>query len=196
MKLSYIVSTYHRPDALRCILSSLMLQTHTDFEVIVVDNSIDSYVISDNAAHVAAICQGKDYLHLATRKATCYHSSDIGAQVATGDYVCFPSDDSYYCPKFGEKMMAAAESQALDLVYCDIVYDDRCGFGRYMQTDTQPVCFAIDKMAFILRRQLFTSFPGKPDSDIPAPCDGLLIDALIASGVRHAKVSECLGVHN
>jgi len=121
----------------------------------------------------------------------------MGAKIAQGEFLCLPSDDSYYVPKFAEKMLNAAAQNSWDWVYCDIVYDERCGHGRYTQVETLPRLGWIDKMSFILRRNKFPGFPNKPDRDEPSCCDGHLAEELVVNPyVRHGKVMDCLGVHN
>jgi hypothetical protein len=75
------------------------------------------------------------------------------------------------------------------------VYDARLT-GKYALLRQEPREGVIDKTAFLLRRDLFTGFPGKPVGDAPANCDGKLVEQLVSAGVVHGKVDEVLLFHN
>jgi GT2 family glycosyltransferase len=195
-KVSFIVSAYNRPDHLRICLSALILQTMPHWEAIVMDNADDAVVLRDQQW----LC-GMDprIRHFGTKQngfrfPGCYHSSEYGALfLAQGDWVGFPSDDSYYVPHYTEKLLTAAERRDLELIYCDLVtaYPH---FAAVLPVKAQ--CGSIDKTNFLLKRSRFFPFPGKRDEGGACCADGILIDALIKNRIRHGKVQEVLCVHN
>lgn len=198
MKLSFILSAHHtNPTMLLCALTSIQCQTHRDIEIILTNNATNPDRVRDNVAALAAskMFGSVDVTYITTYGPTCYHSAEVGASIAKGDYVCFPSADSYYVPKFAERMLHYADATGWDLIYCDMVYDERY-HGHYEKVDVQPIRDKIDKTGFILRRSKMIPFPHKPDSDRPAGSDGFIIEELVASGVSHGKVPELLLVHN
>jgi len=87
-KCSFIVSAYDRPDALALLLLSLKLQTEPDFEVIVCDNAAEL-----EHPRPCIFDPRINWLWTGTTCANCYQSSNSGVQHATGEYLCFPSDD-------------------------------------------------------------------------------------------------------
>lgn len=196
MKLSFVVSCFNRPDLLGCCLYSLKGQTLPDFEVLVTDNAVD-HRRSRNRAMVLGMNDPR-FRYANPRTPGCYHSAEWALPQVTGEFVCFPSDDSYYVPVFAETMLEAAEERRWDLVYCDAVYS-RGWFkgvdGGYRAVTVEPKLHHIDKTFFIVRRRSMIEWPNK----IPnAPCwsDGYLVEALRNRGVRHGKVDEVLVVHN
>ena len=191
MDLSFIVSAFDRPDMLSCCLASLSVQTHKSIEVIVTDNSVDEAI---RKQHQAACAQfGARYL--STQQKTCYHSAEVGAAQARGEFLCFPSDDSYYVPSFAYRMLREARERHLDLVYCGMVWGRPAPGSHYTLLLPQPKTNHIDKTGFLVRKSKFRPFPGKSDG---APCgaDGLLIEALARSCVRHGLLADILVVHN
>src|ERR1019366_3091887 len=102
-KVTYIVSTYNRPTLLRCCLASLAAQTDADFEVVVADNSPDFNITSQHQEVVADLRDPR-FRHIDTDCVKtcigwdCYHSAEYCARIAAGEWLCFPSDDSYYVP--------------------------------------------------------------------------------------------------
>jgi len=194
MRISYIVSAFNSSRFLPCLLGSLAVQTDQDFEVLVTDNTVDE----DKALAIRRVCRISDVKHIRyvnTRQTTCYHSAETGVGLVQGEFVCFPSDDNYYMPTFGEAMYRTASANGADLVLCEMIFDGRRG-GRYSVMDTKAAFGHVDKGGFILRRDKFQPFPGKPDTDIPCGADGMLIDQLVASGISHIKLPDILVVHN
>ena len=131
------------------------------------------------------------YLHT-NMSGNCYDVADKALPYCSGEFLCFPSDDSYYVPNFAETMERYAETSSLDLVYCDIFYDKRLNGIGYSVLNVAPHIGQIDKTGFIVRRSAFHGFPPHP-SDFR---DGALIEDLVARGVRHGKVNDIMAVHS
>jgi glycosyltransferase involved in cell wall biosynthesis len=191
-RISFIVSAYNRPEFLRCCLASLVCQTMTNWEAIVMDNTSDPYI----TWRQANISMSMNRVHYRSTpkelRNTSYHSSEWAVQnFAQGEWVAFPSDDSYYLPEYAQEMLAAGENA--DLVYCNMVMG---GTWAGQVLDVRPTEGYIDKTGFILRREKFQPFPGKPDNGGPSNSDGMLIDKLVREGIRHVKVPKILAVHN
>ncbi len=173
------------------VLHSLAVQTFSDFEVIVADNSDDEHR-QEICRAVALMDHRFGYVHVGA--GDCYSSTEVAATDCNGDFLCFPSDDSYYVPCFAELMLNAVDANAWDLVYCNMLYDARFNGNCYAPVNVQPRINSIDKTGFILARKWFDGFPGK--SDGPCKADGELIESLLARGIRHGKVNDILMVHN
>jgi glycosyltransferase involved in cell wall biosynthesis len=176
------------------MVAALSLQTEPNIEIIVADNSIDEKMREHNEA--ACELDGRvTYLHCG--ESTCYRSSNVAAKFATGDYLCFPSDDGYYVPGFAQLMLEAAEKNNWDLVYCDLV-DDARQLGYYGVRDVKPALGYIDKTCYIVKRTVFESIGGfllgEDGNDWAA--DWWLVENLIALGVSHGKLAQLLVVHN
>lgn len=193
--ISYIVSAYDRSHLLPICLASLLFQTHTRSQLIVTDNSVDPLTIAGHRR----ICKEYRAQYINTRSISCYHSAEIGAEVAVGQYLCFPSDDSYFMPTFAELMLKAAYESDSDLVYCEMVHNEtplpHRGTG-YRIRGVEPRVGYIDKTGFIVRRSMFGGFPCKPVIPAPSAADGALVELLINNGARHKKIDDVLVVHN
>jgi hypothetical protein len=92
-------------------------------------------------------------------------------------------------------MLKAAREQNLDLVYADQLYNGRWEAEPYHLMGVEPRLNKIDKTGFLLRRSKFYGFPDKTDGG-PCAADGLLIDRLVNSGIRHGYAPGILSVHN
>jgi glycosyltransferase involved in cell wall biosynthesis len=180
------------------ILHSLAVQTYSDFEAIIADNSPTDTMQQLNRDCVAGL-KDKRFWHLNTAAqgfTDCYSSAEwVVEYEAHGDWLCFPSDDSYYVPCFAETLIKAAEMNRWELVYCNMLYDARFNGQFYAPVNVQPMKNSIDKTGFLLKRNRFRTFPGKV---LEGPCkaDGELIESLLDEGIYHGKVPDFLMVHN
>jgi glycosyltransferase involved in cell wall biosynthesis len=193
--ISYILSTYNRPLILRIVLASLQVQSDSNLEVIVVDNSTDEAIIAKNKAIIDELFNDPRFSYINTQMKTCYHSSAYGAEQAIGRYVCFPSDDSYYVPVFQECMLELADRENLGFAYSGILYN---GFHRshvYASYPSRPVVGHIDKTQYIIRRELFDGFAMK-DTERNCSADGYVVADLVQLGIPYAKHEGVLVVHN
>jgi len=191
---TFIVSAFNRPTELKLCLLSLVLQTRIDWLAIVTDNASDSLYQDLNEEAVRWVGDDRiTYMHTGRNCVSCYHSGEVGAIEATGNWLIFPSDDSYYCPEFLERMLEV--EQDADCIFCDVLYDRRLA-GRRAVLSTEPREGAIDKICFAVRRDKFIGFPDQPADGRSFPADGKAIERMVASGYRMRKIDECLVVHS
>jgi glycosyltransferase involved in cell wall biosynthesis len=190
--LSFIVSAYDRPEHLICCLASLALQDGAETEIIVTDNSNDPTTQAFHREYCEQL--GARYIH--TGLPGCYHSAEVGAQYASGAYLSFPSDDSYYVASFAEVMLKAAHERELDLAYCEMLYSPRWPGDKYRLLGVEPRLNKIDKTGWLIRRSKFYGFPDKGEGQYCA-ADGMLIERLVADpSIKHGFVDSCLVVHS
>lgn len=188
-RVTFIVSCYDRPLALRLCLSSLVLQTEREWEAIVCDNSKDHAV---QARHYGFSLMDPRIRYVHTNAIDSYYSAEMVIGEATGDFVAFPSDDSFYTCHYLKKMLWMADNHNLELVYSDIVMDGPTS-GGVLSCEAR-VCM-IDKTNFLLKRERFIPFPAKNPEGMGSCSDGELIDELVRQGIRHGKVPHPICVH-
>ena len=200
MKVTFLLSAYDRPHLLWGSLGSLIAQSDPDWECIVLANHPEWGLFSQHRRVVLNISDPRiSIVHSFNNEDPawdCYWSVEAAVKQIDfkGEWLCFPSDDSYYCPEFVERMTDAGRNA--DAVYCDILYDRRIGGKRSVLVTAAHNC-AIDKISFTVRREKFIGFPDKPrGAPGPSICDGLAVDRMVAMGYRFHKVEECLCVHN
>jgi glycosyltransferase involved in cell wall biosynthesis len=207
-RISFIVVCADRPKSLRTCLASISDQTLSkkEWEVIVVDNSSTEELAAGNIEVCDQIWErdnNKTYEYTGNdtridrpnirHKRCLYTATEIGVSMATGEYMCFPSQDDYVTPVFAERMLAVADETGAELVLCDVVLGGP-GHG-YFTLGTSPRSCAVDKSSFILRRDKFgEGFTGKWDNYELE--DGFFIERLVAQGVKVAKCAQVLVCHN
>lgn len=189
-KVSLIVSAFNDPLPLQLCLTSLKLQTYSNIEVIVTDNSSD--VLKGRAIYQNVI--ESRFRYIKTQFEEPYSSAELGVALSTGDWIGFPSSDGYQIPSYIDTMMQKALGNDLDFVYCPVLYDRRQPSGRYWVMDCSLQLGQIDKTCFLMKKSLFKGFPGKAPISYS---DWYMIEELMKTpGVRIGKCDECLVVHN
>ena len=163
-EITYIVSAYNRPRLLRVILAALWVQTHENFEVIVTDNADDPEIRYLHQAEVRELSDDRfRYMLTAgkTKVSDCYWSAEYAAKRANGAWLCFPCDDTYLVPEFGERMLMAGLLNHWDLVICGnaIVGPECNGHIGYKPWEMEPR--KASKTTMLIRREVFPGFTGK-----------------------------------
>ncbi|WP_139991071.1 glycosyltransferase family 2 protein [Paenibacillus paridis] len=128
-KVSIIVATYRRKEALKKALQSLITQSYSNFEIIVVDdnadvewnteidNIVNSMKISDNVEII--------YIQNKNNKGSA-ETRNIGIKVATGEYVTFLDDDDIYLPDKLRKQVEHMSKEGADFSLTDLwLYDEK-----------------------------------------------------------------------
>lgn len=118
MKLSIIVPVYNAEKYLRECLDSLVNQTISDYEVILVnDGSKDSSlsILKDYQAEYPAIVKVLDIDNGGQGRAR-----NFALNIAEGEYIGFADSDDYVSTDMFEKLLFAAESQKADIAVCDV----------------------------------------------------------------------------
>ena len=104
--ISLILATYGRSEELSVVLDSLVAQTETGFEVIVVDQNADDRLV--------AVLSGYGMLqirHLRQSEPNLSLARNCGLKAASGDWVAFPDDDCWYEPDCLLKVKHAITSE-------------------------------------------------------------------------------------
>ncbi|PNS00225.1 hypothetical protein X927_03510 [Petrotoga mexicana DSM 14811] len=116
-KISVIIPAYNAEKTIENTLKSLVYQTFTDFEAIIVnDGSTDNTVqkiqntLKDVNFQWKLISQINKGVSAARNR---------GLIEAKGDYVCFLDADDYYAETFFEKMYNKAKESNYDIVFCN-----------------------------------------------------------------------------
>lgn len=118
--ISCVIPSYKRSDTLRRAIDSVLAQTYTDLEVLVVDDNEqgDEYskvlrgiVESYNDQRVKLVCQPRHINGAEARNA--------GVRSSSGEYIAFLDDDDEWLPEKLEKQMAILNADStIDGVSC------------------------------------------------------------------------------
>lgn len=114
-KVSIIIPVYNGEDSISIPLNSLLEQTYTNFEAIIIDDGS-----KDRTKEVVEKFSSKDcrlkYYYQDNAGVSVARNKGIG--VATGDYICFLDSDDFYENSFIEKMINKIEIDSAYVCYC------------------------------------------------------------------------------
>lgn len=199
--ISYLITAFEHPNALGMALYNLLIQTDSDFEVLVLDNHFDDPTARLQQTMVGQIGDSRfryynrlrDYPE---RPSDPYNSTEWGMGKAQGEFVAWLSDDSQISPEFGKLMLRAARG-GWDLVLCDWICNCVRWGGGVGRMEAKPKVGDVDKTTLLLRRSKFPAdgFPGKVDGG-PCAADGLLVEKLVQEGISWGRLADVLVVHN
>lgn len=166
---SVIVPVYNGQEHLSRCIDSILGQTYTDIELILVDNySTDqSYAICEEYAK-------KDSRVVVTRQDRSWVSAvrNKGLEVMTGEYCCFCDQDDVYAPHMLQTLYQMMQQEQVDLASCNycrkwedgtIKTDRRVCDGDYLTLDDRSkLKFIIDdilevKLSFCVWNKMFRS---------------------------------------
>jgi len=112
--ISIVIPTYNRPELLKKAIQSVLDQTYTNFEIIIIDDSSTK----DNEKNIKSFNKKNIiYIKNKTRKGGGY-SRNIGIKKAKGEFIAFLDDDDEWMPQKLEKQLKAFNSPKLGIVVC------------------------------------------------------------------------------
>lgn len=114
---SIIIPTYNRADTIRKSIDSILEQTYTNFELIIVDDgSTDN---TEEIVHSVNDERLKYVKHMVNRGACA--ARNTGIDVAIGEYIAFQdSDDVWHNDKLKKQLNVLKLTDA-DIVFCNLV---------------------------------------------------------------------------
>ncbi|WP_345242020.1 glycosyltransferase family 2 protein [Pontibacillus salipaludis] len=128
-KVSIIVATYRRKEALKKALTSLIAQTYSNFEVIVVDDNAEPKWNAEVEKIVNNMKKSNNieisYIQNNNNKGSA-ETRNIGIKIATGEYVTFLDDDDIYLPDKVRKQVEQMTKVGADFSLTDLwLYDEK-----------------------------------------------------------------------
>ena len=154
MKLSVIVPVYRAETTLRKCVDSLLAQTLSDLEIILVNDGspAGSQVVMDEYA-----ARFPDKVRTRTvSNGGQGRARNIGIDMARGEWLGFVDSDDWILPEMYEKMIAAAVREQTDLAVCQILNcyaDGRTEVDCFWQTE-RPMTAAGSASDKVFRRSL------------------------------------------
>lgn len=123
--ISVIIPTYNRPEQLVRAVKSVLEQTYTDFEAIVVSDcgiNVSNLLKAFNDHRIVHICHEKNKGLAATR--------NTGLRVAKGKYIAYLDDDDEFYPEHIQTLVDKLENSDFKAAYTDgakCLYEERNG---------------------------------------------------------------------
>ena len=203
-KVSVIIPVHNMQELLGKCMESVMSQTMSDLEMILVENAstddspvmCDEYALKDQRVKV---------LHLDVGDLSTARNS--GVAVATSEYVAFLDSDDTVDPQMYDTLYSFAVENDLDLVYCNHVqiFDDRPPKYKFPETGTRTVIkfYCAVNMIDTYDKCSIAHLEEKTFSDVAVSSKGdyvhLKVKSLNASGFDREIIdfyNESLGIGN
>lgn len=137
--ISVIVPVYNVEEYLKDCIESILCQTYTDFELILINDGS-----TDNSASVCDEYAKKD------ERVSVIHQDNSGASSARnnglcraiGDYIMFIDSDDYIKDDMFEKLITACEENGADIAVCGATIVQKNGVHEQIKSDvsTLTVC--------------------------------------------------------
>ncbi|WP_339346182.1 glycosyltransferase [uncultured Sphingomonas sp.] len=116
-RVSVVIATYRRPDALARAIVSALAQTHAPLEVIVAGEQGDT----DTAALVAGHADPRVRLVVNPVRGGPGPARDLGARAARGRFVAFLDDDDLWHPEKLARQVALADDRTIVTALSEVV---------------------------------------------------------------------------
>ena len=139
MRFSVIIPLYNKGPYVSKALSSVIVQTFRDFEIIVVDDGS-----SDDSCRVAKSTldgAGVDHLLISQANAGVSTARNNGVSASRGDYICFLDADDWWAPTFLERMDRLIDEYPEAGIYGTNYY--------YVKNGRQRVCVTTAETGYI-----------------------------------------------
>src|SRR5690625_1367019 len=121
LEISIIVPVYNLEDYLHKCIDSILAQTFTNFELILVnDGSTDRS--SEICEEYASIDHRIRVIH--KKNGGVASSRNAGLEVAKGEYIGFVDNDDYINEYMFETLYNNARTYSSDILFCDYLYVD------------------------------------------------------------------------
>ena len=126
--ISVIITTYKRePKMLRRAIDSVINQTYTDWEIIIVDDSPEDYALRDDVRDMVLGLDGNIRYVRHEKNMGVSAARNTGIVLAKGEYVAFLDDDDEWLPEKLDMQLRAFTPET-GFVYCRNYYvDDSTG---------------------------------------------------------------------
>lgn len=133
-KFSLVTPTLGRVEELKYFLASLESQTYKNFEVIIVDQNKNDYVLDIVREYEEII----DIIYIKSDKLGLSYNRNLGVKVATGNIIAFPDDDCEYDINTLKIVNEFFENEKYDIYTCKVI-EKKSGlqFGKSSNEDSK-----------------------------------------------------------
>lgn len=120
-KIEFIIPTWERPEELKLILQSLMVQTNPNWTAhVIIDGLTNDYrEVKDMYQNESRV----RFSHVDGPNNDWGHTArNYGLDHAQEEWIVMTGDDNYYIPTFVQNFLTEGE-EGRDLVYCDLLHE-------------------------------------------------------------------------
>jgi len=161
-EVSVIIPTFNRPEFLQQAVFSVLKQSYTDFEVIIVNDGG-----KDVGDMLESIKDNRISYIIHTRNQGLSRARNTGIEHANGRYIAFLDDDDIYYPNHLKIMVESLKNSPYAFAYSDSIknyewydknYNKRIYKEIYFSPDYHPIRIMLDNVApvnaFVLKKEI------------------------------------------
>jgi glycosyltransferase involved in cell wall biosynthesis len=188
-KVSFVVAAYKRPMQIMVTLSSILSQSHQNFEIIVVHDGPDWEEVKKS---VDKFEDDRIKWHVMPENMDDFGNSskEYGSTLATGDYIGHSNDDNYYAPVYFEWVLSEMINKDAQFGYCNMAHSN---FG-WDKLECAPQQCRIDGGGWLCEADIVKATPWGNKKFCTA--DGVYVENLVSRCRNTVRVDGILFVHN
>ncbi|MFV4844884.1 glycosyltransferase family 2 protein [Edwardsiella tarda] len=164
-KVSVVIPTHSRPDLLNKAINSVLSQTYKPYEIIVVDDTK-----SDSTPQFLSMLESDITIKFErnTSSGAC-SSRNLGARIASGDFIAFLDDDDLWLPSKLEMQMNSLMENSYDAIFCQLIINyegtniQYATRARNVSNPLKEICFENfigGTISSVIRRSVFLKLGG------------------------------------
>ena len=165
-KVSIIIPSYNHALFLKERLVSIVNQTYTDWEAIIIDDQSTDHSVEIITKFIKDYpsFKVKHFIVNETNSGSGYKSWQKGIELATSEYIWIAETDDYSDARFLEESISILENYpTLPLVFCTSNYVDQdCNFLYDSRKRTFLLGVSDDKYGIVKNQVIMNSFPFNP----------------------------------
>lgn len=179
-----VICTYNRASLISRALDSLLKQTCTDWECIIIDDES-----TDDTKEVLSAYTGQNIRYIQQTHRGCAGSKNVGMEAAKGKYITFlDSDDEYASEHLAIRMKVLQNEPAIDLLYSAVkVIGDPLVPDKNDPEKMIAIADCVVGGTFVIKRSALR--PTDRFRDIYSD-DSFFLEMFIASGRSTKKISN------
>lgn len=158
---SGVISTHNRtPDIVERALKSILGQTYTNIEVIVVDDSTSDFEERDEVKSVVESYSDRNVRYIRHEKCQgACAARNTGLAAANGEIIGFLDDDDEWLPEKVEKMLPSFADPEVGLVYSHCQFTDDSNSEVHVKDFECHTGYVYDELLSVVNFIGSTSFP-------------------------------------
>ena len=197
IKFSFIIPCWEQTHLLKCLLQSIICQTYSNWEVILVHDGINP----EHQTQLEDYLKDPRFKYSSTEVRYGYwghYGREIGTQLTTGDYIIHSNDDNYFMPILLEEVYSAiTRNPEVNFVYWDMIlgkYENehshnKKDYGHFIPKIQHSY---IDWGQFATKNEVIKKYSINKHE---AAADGTLVENMKHELVPYF-IDKCLFVHN
>ncbi|KFB89122.1 glycosyl transferase [Serratia grimesii] len=200
---SVIIPTYGRSELLARAIDSVLAQTHSPLEIIVVDDNPqgDAHRLATQERLAEYIERGQVIYYPRRHNGGGARARNSGILRSRGEYITFLDDDDYYHPQKIARQLAFMQQGNYDVSLCDmdILKEGEISAEHYYRARCEGLeDFMLAGVAYtpmiMMRRS--TAIAVRGFFNTPRYQDHIFLYRLLAAGAHIGTLHERLAVHN